>query len=113
MREFGARSAARIKSRGGLVKLNNKVRNVLVVLFAFAVAVTGELFDSGGIWASITIGLATALVLTLAPAVITVAGRRLRTWIIWVFEHDKVATIARLLSLMLFIVGFHFDLLAS
>jgi hypothetical protein len=41
--------------------------------------------------------------------VIPLVGR----WAVYAFEHDKIAQSARTVSLVLFLIGFHFDMLAS
>jgi hypothetical protein len=50
-------------------------------------------------------GVAVLLALFLLP--------RIRRGLVWIFEHDKTAYAARMVSLALFLVGFHFDMLAS
>ena len=65
-------------------------------------------FSGSFLWE--VVGIVALAGLGLALGVLAALGKRA---LIWVFERDKIAQVARVISLALFAVGFHFDMLAS
>jgi hypothetical protein len=69
-------------------------------------------FDPG-VWreAVETLRVAGWAILVVALAYFTLP--KIRQGLVWIFDHDKAAVTARIISLILFAIGFHFDMLAS
>jgi hypothetical protein len=53
------------------------------------------------------------LAVVLGLAVVVFSWKALRWLLIWVFEHNRLAFTVRLTSVLLLLIGFHFDMLAS
>jgi hypothetical protein len=84
---------------------------VWAIFFPGKLAILGvevTVYSSG--FTTVTAGIALVISLALlAPALL----QGIRRFLIYVFERDTMAQTVQILSVFLFIAGFHFDMLAS
>jgi hypothetical protein len=116
LRQFSGRYLERHRSRHGsagpaIVAAAAGVFLVWAIFFPGKLAILGvevTVYSSG--FTTVTAGIALVISLALlAPALL----QGIRRFLIYVFERDTMAQTVQILSVFLFIAGFHFDMLAS
>lgn len=116
LRQFSGRYLERHRSRHGsagsaIVAAAAGVLLVWAIFFPGKLAILGVeimVYSSG--FTTVTAGIALVISLALLAPVLLQGIRR---FLIYVFERDTMAQTVRILSVFLFIAGFHFDMLAS